>query len=684
MTNALTGNHFPAISHKVCRAIFPAILFLLLGPSILAPQCYAADETTIIVSETLGYSAKQKTYTAAGSVKISRDSITVEADEIVYIEETGDVTATGNVRCDDLKASFTAKKAEMNMAKKTGKLYDADIFFKDEGYYLKGAEIEQKSENEFYSKEPINVTTCDGPVAAWCIQGREMHLVEGEQITGRDISFRLSNVPLFYFPYIWAPLNNDRKTGFLIPSFSSSSSRGIGVTMPFYWAIAENSDATITLDAYSRRGIGAGLEYRHIGLQGLQSYWWLYHIRDRVLNRDFTEFRALHDDRLSGRTGLLLNANVVSKKDFYRETGGNYEKYVQRFLESAAEVNIPFEDSRAYLLAQYWIDLKHATGDIAQKLPELGYVMNYKRIGSLLVSAEVSAVNFWRKDGVSARRLALYPTVLHSVGSDVVLSQILALRGTAYQFYNDAGADINREKIAIEYDGGIHARLFRKYDSFTHIIEPTIRYHYISETRKDLLHIFDDWEIQGKTSRLEISLLNRVLVKGREIITARITQPIDMDEGRRAFQPVEFELAAQTPAQAKVSAVYDVKAGKIQAVSSDVAIPFSSGSVSFGQRYNRPEDIMVFRAGIEVQPVKPVQFGLDVRYDAKGKGLRQAGAYVQYAAQCWGVRVEAVKKPGDFSVRLMFDLYGVTAKRPANRYEPLIETPNALSQEISL
>lgn len=676
MIKAVARYQVSGIRRAAGRTLVIAAAFSLftLHPSLVIDHCYAADTETTIVSQTLEYFSKLRKHVAKGSVKVEQEDATVEADEIVYFEETGDVTATGNVRYDDLQTFFTAKSADMNVEKKTGKLYDADIFFKDENYHLKGAEIERKAENEYYSRDETNITTCDGPVAAWCFRGKEMNLVVGEQITGRDVSFRVRDVPLIYTPYLWAPINNDRKTGFLIPTVSNSSSRGLGINIPFFWAMAENRDATFVLDAYSRQGIGTGMEYRYIEPRGVQSAWWLYHIRDHVLHRDFTEFRALHDDRSSGGVGLFLNANVVNEKDFYRkvashrdfyrEISPNSEKNIQRFLETTAEVNIPFDNARAYLLAQYWTDLKYATGDIPQKLPEIGFVMNYTRLGSFLVSADASAVNFWKKNGVSARRLAVYPTVLHAIGSDVVLSQIVAVRGTAYDFYHDAGSNSNNEKLAVEYDGSIHTRLFKRYDSFTHVIEPTIRYHYISNPPNNFPYAFDEWELHGKTSRLELSLLNRIIVKGKELVTARITQPLDMNKGDRPFRPLEFELGTQKPVPTKVSAAYDVNTGKIQTISSDIMIPFSHGSVSFGQRYNMPENILVFRAGVAVQPVKPIQVGLDVRYDAKGEGLRQAGAYVQYTSQCWGVRIEAVKKPGDFSVRVMFDLFGVTAKPP--------------------
>lgn len=665
MMTAVTSDQLSVIGKKVGQALFPVFLLFILHSSLFSSHCRAADTETVITADTLEYFSEEKKYVAIGSVKVEQEDVTVEADEMVYSEETGDATVAGNVRYDDLQTFFTAKTADINIEKKTGKLYDADIFFKDDNYYLSGREIERKSENNYYSKDETSFTTCDGPFAAWCFRGKDMDFVVGQQVTARKASFRLRDIPVLYFPYFMAPVNNERQTGFLLPTISNSSTRGLGVNIPFFWAIAENRDATFVFDVYTKRGLGTGMEYRFIEPRGLKSEWWLYHIRDKVLQRDFTEFRVLHDDRSSGGIGLFLNANVVNEKDFFQVMSPYNMRYAQRFLETTAEVNIPFDNARAYLLAQYWIDLQYATDDIPQKLPEIGYVMNYTRLGSFLVSAEAAAANFRKKNNsVSARRLEVYPTVLHAVGSDVVLSQIVALRGTAYDFYHEAGSNSNSERLAVEYDGNIHARLLRRYDSFTHIIEPTLRFHYISDSPNDLGYTFDAWELHGKTSRLELSLLNRILVKGKELMTARITQPLDMNNGDRPLRPLEVDLGLQTPVPLIVSTAYDFNTGKIQTVSSDIMIPFSHGSVSFGQRYNMPENIMVFNAGVVVIPVKPIQVGLDVRYDAKGEGLRQVGAHVQYTGQCWGVLLQAVKTPGDYTMKVMVDLFGVTAKHP--------------------
>jgi len=665
MTTIVLCDWLSGMREKMRKAAFviPAFFLFALHGSLLTQSCYAADKETTITSETLQYFSDQKKYVATGAVTVEREHTTVHADQMTYFEETGDVHAEGNVRYNDPVIAFTAQRAEMNMEKKTGRLFDGDVLFKEDNYHLSGDVLERKGEKEFASKEEARFTTCDGIPAAWCFRGKDVNLAVGSTLTAKEASFRVRELPVLYAPYLWAPLLTDRQTGFLMPLVSNSSSRGFGLNIPFFWAIAENRDATFVLDTYTKRGIGTGLEYRFVEPGGIKSDWWIYYIHDHELHQDFTEFKALYERRPGSGPSLFVDVNVVSDRDFYREFNPNKEKQILRYLESTGEFSLPFKNSRLYLLGQYWIDLDHDTGDVPQRLPEIGYVLHYTRLGSFMLSADTSAVNFWVKNGVSAKRFDIYPRVLHSMGDEVVLTQIFALRGTAYAFSGHDKTESNLQREAAEYDASINMRLHRQYHTITHIIEPSVRYHVISSSENDI-PVYDAVESYKKESRIEFSVLNRIKIKGRDIAALRITQPVDTYQGDRPFLPLSIDLASRIPLPMRVSAEYDVNYGKVKTVTSDISIPFKRGSVHVGQRYNREEDIMEFKAGIVITPVRAIEIGMKVWYDAKGDGLTNLSVNMKYSSQCWGVRISAEKTPGDFTMQVMFDLFGVTAKAP--------------------
>ncbi len=202
----------------------------------------------------------------------------------------------------------------------------------------------------------------------------------------------------------------------------------------------------------ARSGIGEGMEYRFVEPGDVKGFAWAYHIRDSEANKDYWEVKGLYENRSAEGLGGFLNVNVLNEKDFYREFSTQLETRTKRYLESAGELNLPLKNSRLYLLSEYWIDLKNDTADVAQKLPEAGYVLNYTNIGGPLVSGSLTAANMWRDGGLSAGRIDLYPKLLHSFGTDFVVTQTAAVRATEYSFYNDESMDSSLMRTAFEYD----------------------------------------------------------------------------------------------------------------------------------------------------------------------------------------------------------------------------------------
>ena len=80
----------------------------------------------------------------------------------------------------------------------------------------------------------------------------------------RDAVLSVKGVPMFYTPILYYPTKReDRATGFLLPSYGSSTVRGHSLYNAFFWAIDRSQDATFLYDWFSRAGQGAGTEYRY-------------------------------------------------------------------------------------------------------------------------------------------------------------------------------------------------------------------------------------------------------------------------------------------------------------------------------------------------------------------------------------------------------------------------------------
>jgi LPS-assembly protein len=108
-----------------------------------------------------------------------------------------------------------------------------------------------------------------------------------------DARLEFFGVPLAYVPYFSTPDPTvKRKTGFLMPHYTSVSRVGVGVDAPFYWAIAPDYDATFSPRITTQQGVLLQAEFRQRLLNGA------YQIRAYGIDQlNPSEFKGSAGDR---------------------------------------------------------------------------------------------------------------------------------------------------------------------------------------------------------------------------------------------------------------------------------------------------------------------------------------------------------------------------------------------------
>lgn len=644
-------------------------LFIVLSISLIGNLLKISEAEIVVESESLEYNAKTKTFLAHGNVKITRDSTTLIADEVTYNEITSEASARGNVLYTDPDVRIRASRALLDMDKKTGKLIEAEIFYKKNNYHVRGDEIEKTSEKEYLLKN-ATFTTCDAPSPAWCFKGRDTHIILEDEITVKNVTFNIKKLPVFYSPYLIAPLQ-ERKTGLLIPSIGFVESKGLHYEQPFFWAISDNRDATLTLDVFGRRALGEGLEYRHIEQKGLKGNYWFYHLRDNKLKTDFWDIKGVFEKR-EGDITAFVNLNYISSLLYYREYNASVNSrrafldptsYLNittgRFFESSGEVKYHGTDSSLSVQSRFLIDLKEGVDQskVPQRLPEINYFRYPQRIGPITFHLTASATNFLREEGPRGQRIDIYPRFTFSSGDKVIVTQSLGLRATSY-LLNETKDFPNRIKTGLDYSITALARLQKRYANFTHIIEPAINYTFIPSTNSDV-PFFDSLELYQKTSLINLSMMNRFITKRGEFLTIRLTQPIDTYKAESPVMPLRIETAIHGLITMRGELSYDWDAGRTEDLNADLSLNLSDLWVSLGQRYKRTEDILYYSFGLGWKVLKDLSYEGHLWYDAKTGNTKNIIGKINYQRQCWGATAIVIKGEKDYSFSILFNLLGL-------------------------
>lgn len=613
---------------------------------------------TEIVADHLEYLGQEYKYIATGNVQIKRDDATLKADRIILYDKTSDAEAIGNVRYEDDKAIIITEKAEINIDNKTGRLYNALIFFKEGNYWITGNNLKKISENHYYANE-ATFTTCNpketdlslvkdnvSPLEKtdWCFKGSNVDILLGERLTANNVTYRIRGFPVLYTPYLWAPVQRERHTGFLFPVLGISNKKGFQFSPSFFWAIDENRDATFYVDIFTKRGIGKGIEYRYLDFNGKGNFY-AYHIRDRELKKDFFELRAYneyHDSYIKS----FLDINYVNHDDFFKEYSPQRDIRISRFLQSSGEVEFSLENSRLYILGQYWRDLKSEESVIPQRLPEIGYFLKPTKIEPFLFSMKADISNFYRKEGERGQRLDINPKISYLIGDQIRLFQAISLRESIYNLTRSNDFDSFMHRESFEYSAILTTRFLKRYGSFLHIIEPSLSYRFIPKTKA--LPLFDSIELFNNQSLAEFSIYNQ-FVFDRATLYLRLTQPYDFNqEDSRSLLPTKLEASINGPLRIRADMTYNFDKKRMETINSELGLNiFKDTIISIGERYDRFNKILFYKASIDSVLSKKLSMGASLWYDAKEKGLRDSQLRVRYEEQCWTTNIILSRRPGD-------------------------------------
>src|SRR5208283_1542317 len=459
-----------------------------------------ADTPTMITADYMEHFQDEDRYVAIGNVVLKKDKTVVHADRATYFAKAAHIEAEGHVVYEDPTTLINAQKAELNTDTRTGKIYNALILLKDQkafekkkekiDFWINSDKVEKINDSHYFAST-ATFTSC-GTIAEnegiykspfenkafapdnpdWCFKGSNVDILVGDRIAGDDMVYRVDGLPTAYFPFFSVP-NGERTTGFLFPVLSHSSVKGYQVSPAFFWAIDENKDATLSVDYFSKRGLGEGIEYRYLDFND-KGKWYAYHLHDTQEGKTDYVIKGMHDQNL-GDARIWADINYVNQWDYYNQFSLQRDERVERYTQSSAEISVPFSDSRLYLLGQHWIDLQIPPAlqtppippeHVPQRQPELGYVINPTNIGPMLFSMNSSLADFIRTGDVSGQRININPRLWYTFGNDVNIYQSLSARETAYNLDNTGTtykSELHRETF--EYDAYALTRFVKQYES---------------------------------------------------------------------------------------------------------------------------------------------------------------------------------------------------------------------------
>lgn len=168
-------------------------------------------------------------------------------------------------------------------------------------------------------------TTCAPGNEDWYAKASEIKLDYDREVgEGKDGTVYFKGVPILYSPWLSFSLNNERKSGFLAPTFGTGSDTGVEFSLPYYWNIAPNRDATIAPRLLTKRGVQLNTEFRYLDTAFGGLYRGQFRAEslpgDKLKDGDTRYgYSLVHTQTTANGFTGLINYNKVSDDTYYTD-----------------------------------------------------------------------------------------------------------------------------------------------------------------------------------------------------------------------------------------------------------------------------------------------------------------------------------------------------------------------------
>ncbi|MEO8331886.1 MAG: LPS-assembly protein LptD [Gallionella sp.] len=437
---------------------------------------------------------------AQGSVLLLKGDQSIRTDRMWYFRDTREVDAQGSVVLEQAGSKISGPHLRLNLDTSIGSMEQPEFYLK-ENDARGSAEVMHILDKKRFTLDRASYTTCPAGNQDWMLKMNGLEIDKGRQIgIAHHAWIEFMGVPILYSPWMDFPLNDQRKSGFLAPIFGGTVKGGSEITLPYYWNIAPNHDATIAPRFMNKRGLMVNNEFRYLQAKygGEVQLDVLPH--DQLTNRSRNRFGLKHNQAIASGLNGDITYNHVSDDDYYRDLANT--------VNTTSQVNLVQEGSLNYH-AGWWNANLHLQRFQTLQDPAAPIVAPYMRLPQVTLNAQKihsganfafagEYVDFRHATLPNGRRLVLNPSVTYPLLNDLAfyVNPKIGLHSTRYAMGANNTAfleNTTRTLPILSVDSGMVLERETSWfgGEYVQTLEPRAFYVRIPHKDQDLLPNFD-------------------------------------------------------------------------------------------------------------------------------------------------------------------------------------------------
>jgi len=502
----------PAYSQHVC------------DPDVISRPRPSADvgEGGVIPIEMEGdevESVGQDTVTMRGNAQLIRGTEAVFGEVLSYSRSTDQLDAEGKVTVYSRSGDkLQADKVNMEVETHIGEAQNVEYWVAKRGIRHVDPEktyIRARGKARKVNLEGHDVTRLEDVTYTTCQEGKEDVVVSASELTidqgtgrgtAKHIKVRFKKVPIFYAPALSFPINDERKSGFLFPSFGYEEQSGFVLQTPYYLNLAPNYDATLYPRVYANRGVQLGGQLRYLTDQSDGFVYGEYMPQDKELDdEDRGAFTYEHRQRFGSRWDGDIDLNWVSDDEYFDDFSNDIQISSATHLPQVANLGYNGDiwridgSVRAYQTIDSTIPTSSEPYDRLPRIRALGVWPQQKYWAKFEFDSELH--NFRHTEKLEGWRLDVTPSVEKRFEKIWGFTKPkVSFRSISYQLDNVEPGENDAPSVGLpifSWDNGMFFERLTKWQgrSFINTLEPRVFYVYIPEKNQDDLPVFDTSDI---------------------------------------------------------------------------------------------------------------------------------------------------------------------------------------------
>ncbi len=360
-------------------------------PETVAEKAPEKSDEIEFSADAIDYDFENDIVTAKGNVLLNRDGYKLRSDTVTWNRKTGVVEATGNIRSISPDGDTAYGDSIVLTDSLRDGIVDNLLLVLEDGSRLAARQGERFGDgsvildNAAYTA--CAVTTEDGcpKNPSWQIKAVKVRYDPIKKRVSYDgARIEIFGLPVLPLPGLSHPVSFENRSGLLVPNLRIDSTNGVAVSVPYYFSIAPNQDATVTTQVFTEVAPLISGTFRNLDEKGAFQMTGYATYSSRIptgsaggLSESEKDFRGYFETSgrfvLDDKWTISQSARIASDRTFLRR----YDISDDDSLRST--INVERIDDSSYFSLAGWAFQTLRAGDPQNRVPIALPVVDYRK-----------------------------------------------------------------------------------------------------------------------------------------------------------------------------------------------------------------------------------------------------------------------------------------------------------------